>query len=127
MNFEVVLVSFAVYMLLWEKLPEWGTWFNWIIDHLPRPLKYLYSAWHCPYCFGFWAALTGHLLTNIATLPNMMNAMAALGIGGEIAGYFLDALASAVLILVAKLIVSGLGWPAIQGEKAKAEFFNDNP
>lgn len=58
MNFTLALMGLSIYLLIWEKLPDWGTWFNKVIVHLPEPLAYLYSAcahiasafgsrWHC--------------------------------------------------------------------------------
>jgi hypothetical protein len=43
MTFELVLIATAIHILIWEKLPEWGTWFNTFIAALPRPLSSLYE------------------------------------------------------------------------------------
>lgn len=123
MNIEIVLVALALHILFWEKLPHWGSWFNWVLNRLPNPAKKLYEGWRCPYCFGFWAALLGHTVTDISTLPLLFDSFASLGLLGMLFGFFFDALASAVLIQVGKLSISALGWPAIKGEQASVEYF----
>nr|WP_196161637.1 hypothetical protein [Reinekea sp. G2M2-21] len=123
MNFEIILVALALHTLIWEKLPHWGTWFNRLLALLPKPLQALYEGWRCPYCFGFWAALVGHSVTQIPTLPLFVERLAAQGMIGVLAGYFFDALASAVVIQIGKLGISALGWPAIKGEQASVEYF----
>lgn len=121
-NFELVILGYAVYLLFWEKLPEWGTLFNRIIERLPKPLQKLYADWRCPYCSGFWIALTLHALTGLYTLPALSSTPAYLGLLGLPLAWFLDALATAALVLVAHLAVSAISGPAIQGHKLKAEF-----
>ena len=121
-NFELVIMGYAIYLLFWEKLPEWGTLFNRIIASLPKPLQKLYADWRCPYCSGFWIALTLHALTGLETLPALSNMPAYLGLAGLPLAWFLDALATAALVLVAHLAINALAGPAIQGHKLKAEF-----
>lgn len=123
MNFEIVLVALAIHILIWDKLPHWGSWFNRILNAMPKPVQDLYEGWRCPYCFGFWAALAGHITTQIPTLPQLVESLAPYGSIGLLAGYFFDALASAVIIQVARLSISALGWPAIKGEQASVDFF----
>lgn len=122
MNITLALMGLSLYLLIWEKLPDWGTWFNRLIAYLPRPLAYLYEAWRCPYCFGFWIALALHALTGIQTIPALHNAPQALGIGGDMLFWFLDALASATLIMLGKLGLSALAVPAIKGHQLTQEF-----
>lgn len=38
MTATLALMGLSLYLLFWEKRPEWGTWFNAIIDRLPGPL-----------------------------------------------------------------------------------------
>ena len=45
MSFTLALMGLALHVLIWEKLPDWGNWFNWIVERLPKPLAYLYDAW----------------------------------------------------------------------------------
>lgn len=120
MNFTLALTGLSLYILIWEKLPDWGTWFTALIDRLPKPLAYLYDAWHCPYCFGFWAALTLHALTGIQTIPDLF-APPATKVGLALA-WFLDALATATLIMVGKLLLSALAVPAIRGHEMTQAF-----
>jgi len=122
MNIELVIIGYAIYLLFWEKLPEWGTLFNRMIEILPKPLQKLYADWRCPYCSGFWIALALHALTGLQTLPALSNMPAYLGAAGLPLAWFLDALATAALVLIAHLAVSALAGPAIAGHKMKAEF-----
>ena len=121
MDFSIVLVTLSLYILIWEKLPEWGSWFNCIIEKLPRPLAYLYQAWRCPYCFGFWAALLLHFLTNTQTLAALYTMPNMFGAGVYIAS-FLDALTAALLIMLGKLFLSALAGPAITGHEKTIAF-----
>ena len=121
MNLTLALMGLAIYILVWEKLPDWGTWFNWIIERLPKPLAYLYDAWHCPYCFGFWVALALHGLTGIQTITALATMPAYLGWLGMPLAWCLDALATATLIMFAKLCLHALAVPAIKGHQMTAE------
>ena len=121
-NFELVIMGYAIYLLFWEKLPEWGTLFNRLINLLPKPLQKLYADWRCPYCSGFWIALVLHALTGLQTLPALSAMPAYLGGAGLPLAWFLDALATAALVLVTHLAISAIAGPAIQGHKIKAEF-----
>ena len=122
MNVTLALMGLALYTLIWEKLPDWGNWFNWIVERLPKPLAYLYEAWRCPYCFGFWAALSLHGLTGLWTIPELANMADISGIAGIALAWFLDALATAMLIMVAQLTVNALAVPAIRGYQMTQEF-----
>ena len=122
MNVTLALMGLALYTLIWEKLPDWGNWFNWIVERLPKPLAYLYEAWRCPYCFGFWAALSLHGLTGLWTIPELANMADTSGIAGIALAWFLDALATAMLIMVAQLTVNALAVPAIRGYQMTQEF-----
>jgi len=122
LNVELVIMGYAIYLLFWEKLPEWGMLFNRIIEILPKPLQKLYADWRCPYCSGFWIALALHALTGLETLPALNNMPAYLGAAGLPLAWFLDALATAALVLITHLGVSALAGPAIAGNNMKAEF-----
>ena len=63
MSFHLALMGISLYILIWEKLPEWGTWFNALLAKLPQPLQTLYQQWRCAYCAGFWIALALHAVT----------------------------------------------------------------
>ena len=129
MDISPVLMGLSIYILVWEKLPDWGSWFNNIIDRLPAPLAYLYEAWRCPYCSGFWIALALHGLTGIYTLPALAEVSLAIdhpawiyqtAASGLI--IFLDALATALLIMVGSLLIKAISGPAIKGHKMTMEF-----
>jgi hypothetical protein len=126
MNLTLALLGLSLYILIWEKLPDWGTWFNTIIKYLPKPLAYLYQAWRCPFCFGFWAALALHGLTGLYTLPDLAAMSASmtenLGQGAIVLLWFLDALATASLIMVGQLSLHALAVPAIKGHQMTIAF-----
>ncbi|QTL34463.1 hypothetical protein [Pseudoalteromonas viridis] len=115
MTFSLVLMGLTIHVLVWEKLPDWGTWFTKLIERLPAPLAYLYSAWHCPYCFGFWIALALQLLTGVYTLPELAALTETFALAGTIMAMSLDALVTALLIMVGSLTLRALALPAIKG------------
>jgi len=122
MDFSLVLLGLTTYVLLWEKLPHWGNWFNWIIERLPKPLAYLYEAWRCPYCFGFWIALCLHAIVGTTTLNVLSESPEQMGNFGVALYCFMDALATAMLIMVSQLAVMAISGPAITGFQMKQEF-----
>lgn len=127
-NIEIALMGLAVHILIWNKLPEWGSWFSKMIEILPKPLRKLYEGWRCPYCFGFWAALALHGFTGIWTLP-ILSGVTTWGIAGSIFSWFLDALASGTLIYFGSHLLGTLSWGAAKGYFAAQEFkasFNNN-
>jgi hypothetical protein len=107
-------------MLIWEKLPEWGTWFNALIARLPAPLAYLYQAWHCPYCFGFWAALAVQAITGESAFHWTMAEQGSILL--LLLAWFCDALVTAVLVMLLSVIYSALSGPAIRGFQLIQEF-----
>ncbi|WP_417769633.1 hypothetical protein [Stappia sp.] len=122
MSFEAALIGAAIHMLFWEKLPEWGTWFNRLVAALPAPLRTLYAQWRCPYCAGFWIALCLHGATSLSTLT-ALDALPAFW--GELAtplGWFLDALVTAMLIQFTVLAVGGIRLPAMHAVLLRKEF-----
>ena len=122
MNLTLALMGLSIYILIWEKLPDWGNWFNRLVALLPRPLAYLYEAWHCPYCFGFWIALLLHAVTGIQTIPELVNVPEHIGTGGQAIALFLDALATATLIMFGQLCINAIAVPAIKGYQMTMEF-----
>ncbi|KZN47889.1 hypothetical protein [Pseudoalteromonas luteoviolacea] len=121
-NFSIVLMGLSLHILIWEKLPDWGTWFNTLIANLPKPLAYLYDAWHCPYCFGFWVALMLHLLTGQYTLLSSEVMPAYLGAAALPIAWFLDALVGALLILFGSLLLKAISGPALTGHQKVMAF-----
>jgi len=122
MSFTLALMGLAIHTLIWEKLPDWGNWFNWIVQRLPRPLAYLYEAWRCPFCFGFWVALFLHAITGIGTIEGLANMPSYLGLWGLAFAWFLDAIATAMLIMFASLCLNAIAVPAINGYQMTQEF-----
>ena len=116
------LVGWALYILIWMKLPEWGTWFNRGLARLPKPLQTLYQQWHCPYCVGFWMGLALHGATGLWTVPALGDLPPFWGAAGPLIGWFLDALVTGTLMLVAKLALDAIGLPAIRGHQLREEF-----
>ncbi|QMU56921.1 MAG: hypothetical protein GKR98_01065 [Boseongicola sp.] len=122
MTLELALIGTAIHVLIWEKLPEWGTWFNTFIASLPRPLQTLYEQWRCPYCAGFWIALALHALTGLWTNQSLSALPPYLGPLATPTGWFLDALATATLILAGTIALKALGLPAMKAHLMKDEF-----
>ena len=121
MDLTIVILGLSIHKLVWEKLPDWGTWFNAILAKLPRPLSYLYEAWRCPYCFGFWIALVLQYVTGIKTLSAMQQLPITHEVTAAVIAAFLDALAAALLIMVGSLLTYAIAGPAMSGhEKIQA-------
>ncbi len=75
-----------------------------------------------PLCAGFWTGLVVHAVTG-RWLFNAFGALPAFwGVVGVPLGWFLDALAFAVLTKLGVLLVTAIGWPAIRGYKEKMAF-----
>ena len=122
MNLTVTLVGFSIYLLVWEKFPDWGNWFNAGLNRLPAPIQSLYEQWRCAYCVGFWLALCLHATTGFWTLPALANLPLFWGIVGPIIGWILDALVTAMLIYIIKNIVDAIKLPAMKSFLLKEEF-----
>ena len=122
MNVTNALIGLALYLLIWEKLPTWGTWFNAILSRLPKPLQTLYEQWRCPYCVGFWMALALHALTGLWTLPSLASMPEHLGPVTPFIAWFCDALVTGTLMLVGKLALDAIARPAIMGHQFKEAF-----
>ncbi|ESP91210.1 MULTISPECIES: hypothetical protein [Pseudoalteromonas] len=121
-NFSTALLGLTLHILIWEKLPDWGTWFTALIHKLPKPLAYLYEAWQCPYCFGFWIALCLHGITQQFTLPGLQVMPGVLGIAAVPIAWFLDALVTALFIYVGSLLLKALAGPALSGHQQLMAF-----
>ena len=122
MNLTLALMGLAAHILIWEKLPDWGNWFNWIVERLPKPLGYLYESWRCPFCFGFWIALVLHAITGMNTIEGLTAMPHYLGALGMPIAWFLDALATALLIMFGSLSMSAIAVPAIKGHQMTQAF-----
>ena len=108
MHWEIPLMGLAIYLLFWDKLPSWGTWFNWTLDKMPRPAQYLYKKWNCAYCSGFWIGLALHGATGIWFLPDLQSLPNYWGLAGPVIGWLLDALAVATVVLISKILMDVL-------------------
>lgn len=122
MNVTPALLGIALHILIWEKLPEWGGWFNAILSWLPAPLQTLYEQWRCPYCVGFWMGLALHAATGLWTLPALADLPVFWGVAAPAVGWSLDALATATLIYAGKTALEAIGLPAMKGFMMKGEF-----
>ena len=122
MTFELTLLGTAIHILIWEKLPEWGTWFKTLISLLPSPLRTLYEQWHCPFCAGFWIALALHWMTGFWTIPELNELSTRLGTVGPPVAWILDALATATLIYTAIIALKAAGLPAMKAHMMKEDF-----
>ncbi len=114
MKFHIALMGIAIYLLFWDKLPNWGNWFKSLINALPQPLQALYGQWTCAYCSGFWIALGLHAMTGLWTIPALASPPEYMGFLGAPAGWFLDALATATLIYTANMALKALGLPILK-------------
>lgn len=114
MEFQLALMGLAMHILFWDKLPNWGTWFNKLIAALPQPLQTLYRQWNCSYCAGFWIALFLHALTGFWTIPALAVPPEYMSVLGIPTNWFLDALATATLIYAGTMGLKALGLPVLQ-------------
>lgn len=122
MAFELTLIGAAIHILIWQKLPEWGSWFNALLAKLPRPLQTLYSQWHCAYCAGFWIALVLHALTGFWSIPALADLVGTMRGFGMPLAWFLDGLASAMLIYLTVLATKAIGLPAMKAHLMSKDF-----
>ncbi len=118
MSFALIIIGTSIHILIWEKLPEWGNWFNHLLAKLPKPLQTLYEQWQCAYCAGFWIALVLHALTGIWTLPQL----AELTGFGVVIAWILDAIATAVGIYFSSFAIGAIKLPAMKAYMMEAEF-----
>ncbi|MBO6792100.1 MAG: hypothetical protein JJ894_16355 [Dinoroseobacter sp.] len=126
MNWELVVLGASIFVLIWEKLPVWGTWFFRLIGILPTPVQRIYDQLNCPYCAGFWIALLLHGATGLWTFPLLADAFSSILVVGSLAAWFLDALASALLIHALVLAIRGLSYPATRAHLLSVELINDD-
>ena len=119
---ELLILGTAIYLLFWEHLPHWGTWFIGVLGALPQPIQTLYEQWRCPYCVGFWIGLTLHAVTGMWLFPAFAGLPDWLGPLALPLGWLFDALAFAVLNKFAVLTLNAVSYPAIKGAEAKAAF-----
>lgn len=116
MAIQNLILGMSIYMLFYDHLPHWGSWFNRILKALPQPLQTLYDYWRCPYCVGFWIGLVLHAVTG----SWLFDAFAALPAGLD---WIADALAFAVLNKAGVIVVNAVSYPALLAMEKKDAFF----
>jgi hypothetical protein len=121
-TYENLILGIAVYLLFWEHLPHWGTWFNRTLATLPGPLQTLYEQWRCPYCVGFWIGLAVHAITGNGLFAVFDDLPSGWGPLATPMGWFLDALCFAVLNKFGVLAITAISYPAFLGMEKKKEF-----
>lgn len=122
MSYENLILGTAIYLLFWEHLPHWGTWFNRGLAALPQSLQTLYEQWRCPYCVGFWIGLVIHAVTGQWLFTAFADLPAAWGVFGMPLGWVFDALCFAVLNKFAVLALNAVSYPALLNIDKKKEF-----
>lgn len=127
MNYEILILGVSIHLLFYEHLPHWGTWFGRALLLLPKPLQALYEQWRCPYCAGFWIGLALHGMTGAWLFPFFGALPGFWGFAALPLGWFLDALAFALLNKLGVLLVNAIGLPALLGHAKKQEFFAERP
>lgn len=96
MNFELALITLAVWFFLAKKFSNW-TWVTALTDIFPGPVKALGKAWMvCSFCGGFWIALALRGVTGWQTLPALSRLHFTID-------WPLDALATAMLVTIVAL------------------------
>lgn len=122
LNLPNLLLGISIHMLIWEHLPHWGSWFNAILERLPKPLQTLYEQWRCPYCAGFWIGLALHGVTVAWFVPAFADLPEYLGSLTTLLGWFFDGLVFAALNKLGVLVLAAISFPAIRGHEMKAQF-----
>lgn len=122
MTYQNLILGVAIYLLFYEHLPHWGTWFNAILKRLPKPLQTLYEQWRCPYCCGFWIGLVLHACTGQWFIPAFSDLPAFWGAAGPVFGWTVDGLCFAVMNKLGVLIITAMAYPALLGLQKKEEF-----
>lgn len=125
MHYELIVTGLALHILIWDKLPEWGKGFNWLLQRMPKPVQGLYEDWRCPYCFGFWAILALHGMTGNYVFPHLASIGDELNDFGILLSWFLDALAGATLIYFAYFVLWACMLPAMKAHTMKADFMKE--
>ena len=112
MELSASLVSTGIWLFLFRKIPSWG-WFKSLRKRLPKSLNLLWDGWtECAYCGGFWIALAVRWSTELNTIQFPHRTPAGLD-------WILDALATAVGVLLCVRILDALAAVILNGEKEK--------
>lgn len=116
------LITLSLYILIWEKLPYWGTWFNALLDRSPRWVRVLYAQWRCPFCVAFWIALLLRFLLGLSTLPDLQVIASNEGWPIRILIVFFDCLSCATLVYVGQLLISAVLASTLRGHELRADY-----
>lgn len=116
------LISLSLYILIWDKLPFWGNWFNYALDKCPSWIRTLYDQWRCPFCVGFWLAGLVHLTVGLWTVGELETYPVLSGWPTFVLYIFLDCLSCATLVYVGNLILSVLLSSTIRGHEIKIDY-----
>ncbi len=116
------LITLSLYILIWEKLPYWGTWFNALLDRSPRWVRVLYQQWRCPFCVAFWIALLLYSLLGLSTLPGLQVITSDEGWPIRVLIVFFDCLSCATLVYVGQLLISAVLASTLRGHELRADY-----
>ena len=115
------LIALSVYILIWDKLPYWGNWFNYCLSRCPAWLQALYDQWRCPFCVGFWLAGFVHLTVGIWTVGDL-EASSYLSRPAFAFNIFLDCLSCATLVYAGNLLLNVLLSSTIRGHEIRIDY-----
>ncbi len=121
-NITAPLITLSLYILIWEKLPYWGTWFNALLDRSPRWVRVLYAQWRCPFCVAFWIALLLRFLLGLSTLPDLQVMASNEGWPIRILIVFFDCLSCATLVYIGQLLISAVLASTLRGYELRADY-----
>jgi hypothetical protein len=121
-DFTAALITLSLYILIWEKLPYWGTWFNTLLDRSPRWLQTLYGQWRCAFCAAFWIALLLHLLPGLSTLTGLQATTADAVWPVHVLIIFLDSLSCATLVYIGNLLISAILAATPRGHELRIDY-----
>lgn len=116
------LISISIYILIWDKLPHWGSWFNSILSKCPLPIQRLYDQWRCPFCVGFWLAGLIHLALGLWTVEELQADPSFAGWPAYATYVFLDCLSCATLVYIGNLLISVLLASTIRGHEIRIDY-----
>lgn len=126
-DFTAALITLSLYILIWEKLPYWGTWFNTRLDRSPRWLQTLYGQWRCAFCAAFWIALLLHMLPGLSTLTGLQATTSDATWPVHVLIIFLDSLSCATLVYIGNLLISAILAATPRGHELRIDYARHLP
>lgn len=121
-DITAALITLSLYILVWEKLPYWGTWFNTLVGKSPRWLQTLYMQWRCAFCAAFWIALLLHLLPGLSTLTGLQAITSDATWPVHALVIFLDSLSCATLVYVGHLLINAVLAATPRGHELRIDY-----